>query len=37
MGVTQLLPEGQTILIYKNNSDQKGNSYGYHANGDVSV
>jgi hypothetical protein len=27
-----LLPEGQRILIYKNNSDQKGNSYGCHEN-----
>ncbi|RPJ02911.1 MAG: hypothetical protein EHM39_00790 [Chloroflexi bacterium] len=26
------LPEGQHILIYKNNSDQKGNSYGCHEN-----
>jgi proteasome accessory factor A len=27
-----LLPQGQTILIYKNNSDRKGNSYGCHEN-----
>ena len=27
-----LLPAGQTLLIYKNNSDQKNNSYGYHEN-----
>ena len=27
-----LLPDGQQILIYKNNSDQKGNSYGCHEN-----
>lgn len=26
------LPEGQQILIYRNNSDQKGNSYGCHEN-----
>lgn len=26
------LPPGQQILIYKNNSDQKGNSYGCHEN-----
>jgi proteasome accessory factor A len=29
---TALLPEGQTILIHKNNSDRKGNSYGCHEN-----
>src|SRR5262245_61687516 len=28
----QLLPSGQSIIVYKNNSDQKGNSYGYHEN-----
>ncbi|MBI3327183.1 MAG: proteasome accessory factor PafA2 [Nitrospinae bacterium] len=28
----QALPGGQQILIYKNNSDHKGNSYGYHEN-----
>jgi proteasome accessory factor PafA2 len=27
-----VLPEGQTIVIYKNNSDRKGNSYGTHEN-----
>lgn len=27
-----LLPAGQEIAIYKNNSDQKGNSYGCHEN-----
>jgi proteasome accessory factor A len=32
LGANQLLPSGRTILIYKNNSDQKGNSYGYHEN-----
>ena len=26
------LPEGQNIVIYKNNSDRKGNSYGTHEN-----
>ncbi len=29
---TALLPPGQTLLIYKNNSDRKGNSYGNHEN-----
>src|SRR5262245_31974419 len=29
---TALLPPDQTILIYKNNSDRKGNSYGNHEN-----
>jgi proteasome accessory factor PafA2 len=28
----QLLPEGQEIVVYKNNSDGKGNSYGCHEN-----
>lgn len=28
----RLLPEGQRIAIYKNNSDGKGNSYGTHEN-----
>lgn len=32
LGANQLLPSGRTILLYKNNSDQKGNSYGYHEN-----
>ncbi|MCD4686498.1 MAG: proteasome accessory factor PafA2 family protein [Anaerolineae bacterium] len=27
-----MLPEGQRVAIYKNNSDQKGNSYGCHEN-----
>jgi proteasome accessory factor A len=27
-----LLPEGQEIVVYKNNSDRKGNSYGCHEN-----
>jgi len=30
LGANQLIPSGRTIIIYKNNSDQKGNSYGYH-------
>jgi proteasome accessory factor A len=29
---TALLPSGQTVLIHKNNSDRKGNSYGNHEN-----
>ncbi len=29
---TALLPAGQTVLIHKNNSDRKGNSYGNHEN-----
>ncbi|MDQ3752225.1 MAG: proteasome accessory factor PafA2 [Actinomycetota bacterium] len=28
----KILPEGQDVLIYKNNSDGKGNSYGCHEN-----
>jgi proteasome accessory factor PafA2 len=32
LGANQLLPPGQGIIVYKNNSDQKGNSYGYHEN-----
>ena len=28
----QLLPAGQEIVVYKNNSDGKGNSYGCHEN-----
>ncbi|GIX46583.1 MAG: proteasome accessory factor PafA2 [Candidatus Tectimicrobiota bacterium] len=32
MSANQHLPSGRTILVYKNNSDQKGNSYGYHEN-----
>ncbi len=27
-----LLPEGQELVVYKNNSDRKGNSYGTHEN-----
>ncbi|HVL92302.1 MAG TPA: depupylase/deamidase Dop [Acidimicrobiales bacterium] len=30
--VERLLPPGQDIVIYKNNSDRKGNSYGTHEN-----
>ena len=29
---TGLLPTGATMLVYKNNSDRKGNSYGSHEN-----
>ncbi|HEY7711780.1 MAG TPA: depupylase/deamidase Dop [Candidatus Entotheonella sp.] len=32
IGANQLLPAGRSVIIYKNNSDQKGNSYGYHEN-----
>jgi proteasome accessory factor PafA2 len=32
LGANQLLPPSRSIIIYKNNSDQKGNSYGYHEN-----
>jgi proteasome accessory factor A len=28
----KMLPEGQSIVVYKNNSDRKGNSYGTHEN-----
>ena len=28
----RLLPPGQEIIVYKNNSDGKGNSYGCHEN-----
>jgi len=28
----RVLPEGQEIVVYKNNSDRKGNSYGTHEN-----
>jgi proteasome accessory factor PafA2 len=28
----RILPEGQAIVVYKNNSDGKGNSYGCHEN-----
>ena len=30
--VRRVLPEGQSIVVYKNNSDGKGNSYGTHEN-----
>jgi proteasome accessory factor A len=30
--VRRILPEGQSIVVYKNNSDRKGNSYGTHEN-----
>lgn len=30
--VDELLPEGERVAIYKNNSDGKGNSYGCHEN-----
>ena len=30
--VRRTLPEGQSIVVYKNNSDSKGNSYGTHEN-----
>jgi Pup amidohydrolase len=29
---SRVLPEGQSIVVYKNNSDRKGNSYGTHEN-----
>jgi proteasome accessory factor A len=29
---TSLLPPGQEVVVYKNNSDRKGNSYGCHEN-----
>jgi Pup amidohydrolase len=32
VAATHLLPEGQEIVVYKNNSDRKGNSYGCHEN-----
>jgi proteasome accessory factor PafA2 len=28
----KLLPEGQSVILYKDNSDRKGNSYGCHEN-----
>ena len=28
----RMLPEGQELVVYKNNSDRKGNSYGCHEN-----
>jgi len=30
--IQRLLPAGQSIIVYKNNSDGKGNSYGTHEN-----
>ena len=32
IAVRRTLPEGQSIVVYKNNSDSKGNSYGTHEN-----
>src|SRR3984885_9421455 len=32
VAVARTLPPGQSIVIYKNNSDSKGNSYGTHEN-----
>ncbi len=32
VAATRTLPEGQEIVVYKNNSDRKGNSYGTHEN-----
>jgi len=32
VAATTLLPDGQEIVVYKNNSDRKGNSYGCHEN-----
>ena len=32
VAATALLPAGQEIVVYKNNSDRKGNSYGCHEN-----
>jgi proteasome accessory factor A len=32
VAATTILPEGQEIVVYKNNSDRKGNSYGCHEN-----
>jgi len=32
VAAADLLPEGQEIVVYKNNSDRKGNSYGCHEN-----
>ncbi|MEO6318973.1 MAG: depupylase/deamidase Dop [Acidimicrobiales bacterium] len=32
VAATALLPPGQEIVVYKNNSDRKGNSYGTHEN-----
>jgi proteasome accessory factor A len=32
VAVARILPPGQSIVVYKNNSDGKGNSYGTHEN-----
>src|SRR3954462_10788993 len=32
VAATNILPPGQEIVVYKNNSDRKGNSYGTHEN-----
>jgi len=32
VAATALLPAGQEVVVYKNNSDRKGNSYGTHEN-----
>ena len=32
VAAARMLPEGQSIVVYKNNSDRKGNSYGTHEN-----
>ncbi len=32
VAATELLPPGREIVVYKNNSDRKGNSYGCHEN-----
>jgi proteasome accessory factor PafA2 len=32
VAASRMLPEGQSIIVYKNNSDGKGNSYGTHEN-----
>ncbi len=32
LAAAALLPDGQDIVVYKNNSDRKGNSYGTHEN-----
>jgi proteasome accessory factor A len=32
VAAAKMLPEGQSIVVYKNNSDRKGNSYGTHEN-----
>jgi Pup amidohydrolase len=32
IAANRFLPEGQSIVVYKNNSDGKGNSYGTHEN-----